>query len=119
MAACAMNAAQFARHRARLEREHHGRGKKFRKGLAHLIRDARAALVVMERKVVGYRLPNGEMVCIKHRYRDEAEAAADVARIQAANVMGERAPQRVYWCMHCRGFHTTSQSKAQRFGTSE
>jgi hypothetical protein len=104
-----MNAAEFSRRRTRLEREHHGRGKKYRKALAHLITDAGAALVVIERKVVGYRLPNGEIVCIKHRYRNEAEAQADIIRIQADNITGARAPQRAYYCPHCRGFHTTSQ----------
>jgi hypothetical protein len=106
-----VNAATFARHRARIEREHHGRGRKYRKALAHLITDARAALVVMQRKVVGYRLPNGEMVCIKTRYRSWDEATADVMRIQGLHTDGDRVPVRAYSCAHCRGFHTTSQAR--------
>lgn len=104
-----MNAATFARHRARIAHQHHGRGRKYSRALAHLVRDAGAALVVMNRKVVGYRLPNGEMVCVKERYRDQAEAAAAMARIQADIEAGKRAPVRVYPCQHCHGWHTTSQ----------
>jgi hypothetical protein len=106
-----MNAADFARRRALIEVRHHGRGKKYRKALAHLITEASAALVVLHRKVVGYRLPNGEMVCIKARYRDEASAQTDIRRIQESNHSGQRAPQRAYWCSHCRGWHLTSQAR--------
>lgn len=108
-----MKSAEFARRRARIEHEHHGRGRRYGRELAHLIRDAGAALVVMERKVVGYRLPNGEMVCIKHRYRSEQDARDDIERIQAANVMGGRVPQRAYYCVHCSGFHVTSQGRRE------
>lgn len=108
-----MNAADFARRRALIERQTHGRGKKYSRALAHLISDARAALVVMHRKVVGYRLPNGEMVCIKVRYSSEQRAHDDIARIQADNLDGHRAPQRAYWCVHCRGWHLTSQARNQ------
>lgn len=104
-----MNATQFARQRALIEREHHGCGRKYKRALAHLVRDARAALVVHSRKIVGYRLPNGEMVCIKQRYRDEATAHAEMTRIQDANINGGRVPQRVYYCANCGGFHLTSQ----------
>ncbi len=114
-----MNAATFARRRARIEHEHHGRGRRYTRELAALVRDAKAVLVVMDRKVVGYRLPNGEMVCVKRRYRTEADAWLDIERIQAANFADTRVPQRAYWCAHCRGWHATSQSRAQRFGISE
>jgi hypothetical protein len=108
-----MNAAEFARQRARLTREHHGRGKKYNRALAHLIRDARAALVVMDHKVVGYRLPTGEMVCVKERYRSEEQAQVAMARIQASIEAGKRAPVRAYQCQHCRGgWHLTSQARA-------
>jgi hypothetical protein len=106
-----MNAAEFARRRARIERECHGRGKKYQRRIAHLVNDARAALVVMAHKIVGYRLPNGEMVCIKTRYRNWDEATEDVMRIQAANDPGARVPIRAYACVHCHGFHTTSQRR--------
>lgn len=106
-----MNASEFARQRARLTREYHGRGRKYNRALAHLVRDARAALVVMDRKVVGYRLPTGEMVCVKHRYRSEDEATRAMQRIQEEAPEGQRVPLRVYPCPHCRGFHTTSQAR--------
>lgn len=106
-----MNAAEFSRRRARIVHEFHGRGRRHNREIAHLLRDARAILVVMERKVVGYRMPNGEMVCIKMRYRTATEATEDIERIQASNVNGGRVPIRAYGCPHCRGFHTTSQAR--------
>ena len=75
------------------------------------MRDAKAALVIVARKVVGYRLPNGEMVCVKERHRDEAAALAALARIQASNWNNHRVPQRAYQCDHCHGWHLTSQAR--------
>jgi hypothetical protein len=106
-----VNAAQFATRRARLVREHHGHGRKYQRALAHLIRDARAILVVMNRKVIGYRLLTGEIVCIKERYRSEDAANDAMVRIQANIEAGRRAPVRVYACPHCHGFHLTSQKR--------
>jgi hypothetical protein len=105
-----MNAVNFIRHRSRIEHEYHGRGKQYKRALSHLVRDAKAALVVVRRKIVGYRLPTGEMVCVKTRYPDEAHAIADVLRIQAHGD-GHRVPIRAYPCPHCRGWHTTSQQR--------
>jgi len=106
-----MNAAHFAAKRARIEFEHHGRGRRYQRELAHLVREARAALVILDRKVVGYRLPNGEMVCVKERHRSEADATADMLRIQAANWNGHRVPVRAYPCPYCHGWHLTSQAR--------
>ena len=106
-----MNAATFSRQRARIAREHHGHGRKYNRALAHLIRDARAALVVMHHKVIGYRLTTGEIVCIKERYRNEDQATAAMERIRESIEAGRRAPVRVYPCQHCRGFHLTSQQR--------
>lgn len=104
-----MNAAEFARRRGRIEREY--RGKRYKREIAHLIHDADAALVVMNRKIVGYRLPNGEMVCVKQRYPSLAAAVEDIERINAANVSGSRVPIRAYPCPNCHGFHSTSQHR--------
>ncbi len=105
-----MNAAEFARRRDRIEFECHGRGKRYAKCISHLVRDARAAIVVMERKIVGYRLPNGQIVCMKSRYKDEAQALDSMGHIQADNV-GHRVPVRAYYCRRCFGFHLTSQQR--------
>jgi hypothetical protein len=104
-----MNAAQFARRRGRIEREHQGRRRQ--RELAHLVRDAKAALVIVDRKVVGYRLPNGEMVCVKERHRDEASAMQALERINAANWNNHRVPVRAYPCPYCHGWHLTSQAR--------
>ena len=105
-----MNAATFAARRARIQ-DKHGTGRKYRQHLSHLVRDARAALVVIGGKVVGYRMRNGQMVCVKERHTTEAAAQDAIARIHAANWNGHRVPVRVYPCPYCHGFHLTSQQR--------
>lgn len=106
-----MNAAEFARRRSRIEHQHRGHGKRRQRELAHLVRDAKAALVVLDRKVVGYRLPNGEMVCVKERHRTEVDAQVALSRILSSNWNGHRVPQRAYPCQFCHGWHLTSQAR--------
>lgn len=104
-----MNAAEFSRRRARIERQHQGRRRK--REIAHLVRDARAALVVLGHKVVGYRLPSGEIVCIKDRYKNEVSALRALEHIKAANWSDHRVPVRAYACEHCHGWHLKSQAR--------
>lgn len=103
-----MNAATFARKRARIERQAAGRASYRERAMRHLVREAGAALVIIERKFVGYRLPNGEMVCVKERYYTSEQADAALQRIVARS-HAPRVPVRVYYCEHCYGYHLTSQ----------
>lgn len=105
-----MNAATFAARRARIQAKH-GTGRAYRKRFAHLVRDARAALVVVDRKVVGYRLPNGQMVCVKERHPTETVALLVMERIHTANWNHHRVPVRAYPCPYCLGWHLTSQAR--------
>lgn len=103
-----MNAHQFAKERARIEYGRDIPERKRNKALAHLVNEARAVLVVVDRKIVAYRLPNGESVCVKRRYSVEAKALADLARME--NIGDQRVPKRAYACAYCLGFHLTSQA---------
>lgn len=105
-----MNAAEFARQRQAIDQRCHGHKQRTR-AMAHLIRSARAVLVVRQHRVVGYRMTTGEIVCVKARYRDEAKAMAAMERIQANNWAEQRVPVRAYACQHCGGWHLTSQAR--------
>lgn len=105
-----MTAAEFARQRARIERHANGRRKYHERAMRHLVRDAGAALVIMDRKIVGYRLPNGQLVCVKERFYSEHQAQKALQRIEARQQVG-RVPVRAYACDHCGGWHLTSQPK--------
>jgi hypothetical protein len=104
-----MNADEFLRKRARIASEHSTSSRRYKSEMERLVRDADAALVVMNRKIIGYRLKTGEIVCVKERYRDEADARAALADIARSNLEGARIPVRSYYCTRCKGFHVTSQ----------
>lgn len=104
-----MNAAEFARRRAKIERNAAGRRRYRERAMRHLVREARAALVIIENKFVGYRLPNGQLVCAKERYRTDEQAHQAMERIASRNMDGHRVPVRAYVCPWCSGWHLTSQ----------
>lgn len=104
-----MNAAAFIRRRARIRHQYHGNRRK--RELEHLVRDARCILIVRERRIVGYRLPCGEIVCVKERYSTEAEAQKMMQQINVTNHNDHRVPHRAYQCPACRGWHLTSQQR--------
>jgi hypothetical protein len=104
-----MNAETFMRKRARIASEHPPSTKYYKKALDGLTRDADAALLVIDRKIVGWRLKTGEIVCTKERFRDEADARAALAAIHRSSFEGARVPIRSYYCSRCKGFHLTSQ----------
>ncbi len=106
-----MNAAEFSRRRGRIESRNRLSPRRARTEMSHLVRDARAIIVVIRRRVVGYRMQSGEFVCVKHRFRDEAHAVAAIDVIRATNTMCHRAPTRAYLCNWCNGWHLTSQDR--------
>lgn len=106
-----MNATEFARRRGRIEhmgdRPHAWRTR----AMLHLVRDAKAIVIVANNRVVGWQLPNGETVCIKQRYRDQDRADRQLAQIERADVRDKR-PIRAYPCAHCGGWHLTSMTRS-------
>jgi hypothetical protein len=103
-----MNAAQFARTRDRIAREAKSRKGYEVKAMRRLIREARALIVICGRSIIGWRLPDGSIVCYKRRYVTQDAAVADMLGIQAE--YGKRGlPRRAYHCDFCGGFHLTSK----------
>lgn len=106
-----MNAGEFARRRARIDHEHGRRKGYARKALASLVREAGAVAIVIEGRVAGWKLPNGQTVCKKRRYRTELDAQLALVAIKG-HPLTPRIPGRVYRCGFCMGWHLTSQRLA-------
>lgn len=103
-----MNAAQFSRERERIERDSHAGANFQRRAFSRLVERARAIRFIVSGKVLGWRLPDGSMVCAKRRFIDQPAAIAYMLAIQAQD--GKRnAPRRSYQCEFCKGWHLTSR----------
>lgn len=109
-----MNGRDFARQRALIEWRARSDAYR-RKAMAHLVRQAGAVAIFVSGKLVGYRLPDGFMVCEKRRYRTEEAAQVELANVQLfARLNGaKRIPIRAYRCPYCNGWHVTSQPRIQ------
>lgn len=106
-----MNAADFIKQRGRIEHQTHQTQAWRAKAMRGLVKRSRAELIRAGGRVIGYQLPNGQVVCVKQRFRDQA--AAEVKLQTIALFEGQRfaMPQRAYFCRHCSGWHLTSQPK--------
>lgn len=107
-----MNAAQFSRARQRIERESKDRRGFGPKAMRRLIRQADAATVIWGAKIMGWRMPDGVMVCVKDRFTTRERAASEMLGIQAQK--GKKGmPRRAYQCQFCGGWHLTSKISIQ------
>lgn len=104
-----MNAHQFSRHRARIEDDLRSPQWK-RDAFRHLLRQARVIIILAEWKVRGWRLPTGEVICIKRRYQTEGHASLVLDNIGMTSGT-HRKPVRAYPCPYCTGWHLTSREK--------
>lgn len=103
-----MNGAQFARARALVERKPMT-ARRRRRALAHLVREARAAVVIVGGKEVGFRTPDGFVVCVKRRHATMEAAQAELDDIHRfPTSRGAHVPVRAYHCPACKGWHLTS-----------
>lgn len=106
-----MSPAEYARRRARIAAEAYHRPASWHKrAMKRLNAEAGAVALVVSRKIVGHRLPGGRVVCLKQRFRDEAQALAKLAQI-AKEPDGRVKPIRAFPCYSCCGWHLTSQDK--------
>lgn len=103
-----MNAGEFAKRRARIDGEHNRRKGYAARALASLVRESRAVLVVVDGKQVAWKLPNGQTVCRKRRYRTEPEAMLVLEGVLQCP-RTTKVPARFYHCPWCDGWHLTSQ----------
>jgi len=76
--------------------------------MRQLVKRARAVIMIVNGKVVGYRMTDGSVACVKVRYPDDVRAQIDLARIRAVTNHGY-VPVRAYRCEHCSGWHLTSR----------
>ncbi|HDR9259591.1 TPA: hypothetical protein QDB21_005613 [Burkholderia vietnamiensis] len=103
-----MNSAQFSRQRDRIAREAKSRKGYGTTAMRKLVRQARAVTVVWGKHIIGWRMPDGAMVCKKRRYATQQAAAFDMLGMQAEH--GKRGmPRRAYQCEFCGGWHLTSR----------
>lgn len=109
-----MHASEFARKRARIERQPGRRPAFYRRALDHLVREAGAEAIVIRGQLVGWRMPDGGVVCVKQRYRAAESAHTELERIGVHARRNQHVPVRVYECPHCNGFHLTSQARSAR-----
>lgn len=106
-----MNVGEFVKRRARIELEHHRRRKGYAgKAMDALVREAGAIIIIARNRVVGWRMRNGQVVCMKRRYRSESEASLELANVKR-DPRTPRIPGRFYLCPHCEGWHLTSQQR--------
>jgi hypothetical protein len=108
-----MNATEFARRRGRIEHQEHKPQAWRTKAMAALIRQAKAVPLQHETKLQGYQLPNGQVVCVKQRYRTEERADQQLAQIERLQGNTAKKPHRAYLCQRCCGWHLTSQIKIE------
>lgn len=103
-----MNAAQFSRARQRIEREAKERKGYGPKALRKLVRESRAVTVIWGRRIIGWRMKDGAMVCKKDRYATREQATGMMLAIQAEHGKHGK-PRRAYQCEFCNGWHLTSR----------
>lgn len=108
-----MNATQFAKRRGRIEhdmtRPHAWRVK----ALRQLVNEAHAVVVIAGRRVIGWKLPSGDIVCIKARFTSEDAADDQLQQIARTDGTRPKRPVRSYACPLCGGWHLTSQMTAR------
>lgn len=103
-----MRASKFQDLRRSIERQFHDQPSKVRRALNHLVMRNALATIVMDRRVIGWRMSTGEIVCVKARYSTEQLALKSMSHIVSLQDSG-RIPVRVYQCDYCLGWHMTSQ----------
>lgn len=107
-----MRPAEFSRKRALIDQRLKYARQRTR-AMARLVHEANASLIVVNGKVAGYRLPGGEVVCMKRRYKSKPQAELELQLMHACNNDQHRVPVRAYPCDLCKGWHLTSQPRNQ------
>jgi len=104
-----MNAAEFARRRARIER-FALKTRRYRAMMRSLMKRSRAIPILAFGRLVGWRLPDGSVACVKQRFRTQAAALLELSGI-ARTSSHSYIPVRAYQCEWCGGWHLTSKAK--------
>lgn len=105
-----MQADDFVRRKSRIEFKNFDKAKRRKRAMKSLIKRSRAILVIRNNKVIGYRMKDGKVACVKHRYRTQEFADYELSQI-ARTAQHGHLPVRVYKCDFCFGFHLTSRKR--------
>lgn len=104
-----MNPAEFSRSLARIK-QRRGRNAAWRKrATRHLLAEAGAVPVERDGRLLGYRLPRSNFVCVwaRYKHRDAAnDALWEIERMPGSLVK----PVRAFQCDFCFGFHLTAKA---------
>jgi hypothetical protein len=103
-----MNASRFQDMRRGINREFRDNPGKAAKAFAHLVRRSGATTIIINHRIIGWRMKTGEIVCAKKRFANEEQAVGKI-EIIADNDPAGHVPIRAYACAECRGWHLTSQ----------
>jgi len=98
----------FIKARRHIDRRHKDRPGRAAKAFSHLVLKSGATTIIKDRRIIGWRMKDGHVVCVKSRYPNEERARLAIENIQEAT-QGLRVPTRAYFCVHCYGWHLTSQ----------
>lgn len=100
-----MKAADFLRQRGRIDYHQERRSPAWhRRALASLVREAEGVPVVECRRVIGWRMTDGSIACIKRRFQT-VETAQDAVDAIALMEGTHPKPARPYRCPYCKGWH--------------
>lgn len=103
-----MKAAKFLRQKGRIDGDRELSDSRRANLLRRLLADAGARRIFHHGTFIGYRLPDGEIVCKKHRYNSFATASDALGQMEEFT---GKVPVRAYYCSNCKGFHLTSKPK--------
>jgi hypothetical protein len=104
-----MKPAEFAKRRSKIEYAQRKSRTWKHRAMQKLIREASAVVVMSAGRVIGWQMQNGQIVCFKQRYRNEDQAALNLAMIRASSCR-DVLPQRAYYCPTCNGWHLSSRA---------
>lgn len=72
------------------------------------MRRGRAVPIIAFGRIVGYRLSDGKVACLKQRFRSESAALLELSTIRRTSNR-THIPVRAYRCEWCGGWHLTSK----------
>lgn len=79
-----------------------------RRAMRHLIRQSGAVEHYAGSRMIGYRMPRGDISCLKLRFSNEAAAMKNLEDCMSLSDVDRRRERRAYRCPECKGWHLTS-----------
>ncbi len=79
-----------------------------RRALKQLVRESGAVEHYAGNRMIGYRLPRGDVSCLKLRFSTELAASRNLDDCLSLSSVERRNERRAYRCPECKGWHLTS-----------